>query len=107
MNTEKQEFERFIEAVLQAKFQKAYSDEDIIDVAAELVQSGNPYAKAAIEKLTSEYSPQEVRGSAFWSKAESMGMIDIATVPRPTPSKQDEHGLWRDDVYKAQFNEES
>lgn len=107
MNTEKLQYDRFFEAVLQAKFQQAYTDEEIINMADDLVRCGNPYAKAAIAKLTSEYSPQDIRGSAFWSKAESMGMIDIATVPRPTPSKQDEHGLWHEDVFQAQFEKKS
>ena len=32
MNTDKQEYDRFIEAMLQAKFQSAYTDEEIIIV---------------------------------------------------------------------------
>jgi superfamily II helicase len=95
MNTDKQEYDRFIDAMLQAKFQSAYTDEEIMSRAIELVASGNVYAKRAIERLTSECFRGNFQANKFWDKLESMDMVDIASVPRPTPSKEDQHGLWK------------
>ena len=95
MNTDKQEYDRFIEAVLQAKFQGTYTQEEILGRAAKLVASGNIYAKAARKKLASSQFHGHFRRNDFWEKLESMDMVDIASVPRPTPSKEDEHGLWK------------
>jgi hypothetical protein len=95
MNTDKQEYERFLEAVLQAKFQGTYTEKEVLGRAANLVSSGNIYAKAAIDKLASSQFRGKFRGNEFWEKLKSVDMVDIASVPRPTPSKEDEHGLWK------------
>ena len=97
MIDQKQAFDNFIEALLQHKFHGTPSEEDVIAMALALRRTDNVYAKAAIDKLAEQFSPEKIRGSAFWSKAELMGAIDIASVPRPTPSRQDQHGLWNTD----------
>ena len=61
----------------------------------ELEASGNVYVRAAKEKLASVDSRGIYKSNSYWEKLISMEMVDIASVPRPTPSKEDQHGLWK------------
>lgn len=91
------EYEQFLADLLNSKFNKAYTERQMVERLMQLCQKGNAYALRGQEDAKLAGSPDAIMANPIYITGAIYDMADVSSPSQTGPVGTDHFGLWREE----------